>query len=96
MNSRAKEIVQELDKLKCVTAVGAIQSPTQQIPLMGELMVIVAEEQAVSAEKLERQTTELIVLTRKVVRLTWGLFWLTCALLLFTAVQLTVELLKSK
>jgi hypothetical protein len=50
----------------------------EQRPLMAQIHVIVADEQAKSAERVERQTDKLICLT-------WALVGLTAVLLLFTA-----------
>jgi integral membrane sensor domain MASE1 len=55
------------------------QYVTIQTADFAEVMAFVAEEQAQSAVKLERQTTMLI-------RLTWAIAILTAALLFFTAV----------
>jgi len=49
------------------------------------LQVRIADDQSKSAERMERQT-------KKIVRLTWGLFWLTLALAFVAAVQLYIML----
>jgi hypothetical protein len=49
------------------------------------LHVRIADDQSKSAEKMERQTD-------KIVRLTWGLFWLTLGLAFVAAVQLYIML----
>ena len=52
---------------------------------MAELLALIAEEQSESSAKMER-------LTEKLIRLTWGLFWLTIALAFVAAVQIYVML----
>src|SRR6266568_619951 len=54
------------------------------------IRILVAESQAKSAEKLERQTDALIKLTAGLYRLTWGLVILTAGLLILT-VRLVVH-----
>lgn len=73
MNSRVGEIVAEMK------GYGNEIYISRQAGLMGELLSIISEEQAQSAQKLEKQTTSLI-------RLTWSLVVLTLALLFFTVV----------
>ena len=50
------------------------------MPRMAELLVILSDEQAKFAAKLERQTNKLIGLTRALVCLTVALFLLTAYL----------------
>ena len=57
---------------------GGSTSDTIQRPMMATIHAIIAEEQSKSADKVERQTDKLIVLT-------WALVGLTAVLLLFTA-----------
>ena len=45
----------------------------------------ISDEQAQSAAKMERQT-------EKIIKLTWGLFWLTFALSFVAAIQLYIML----
>jgi hypothetical protein len=52
----------------------------EQLAGMAELLALIAQEQAESAAKMDCQTQTLI-------RLTWGLFWLTLALSFVAAVQ---------
>ena len=56
-----------------------------QLGLAAELQALISEDQSESAAKMERQT-------RVLVRLTWGLFWLTLVLTLVAAVQIYVVL----
>ena len=49
------------------------------------LSVRISEEESKAAAKMERQT-------EKIVRLTWGLFWLTLALAFVAAIQLYIML----
>jgi hypothetical protein len=49
------------------------------------LQVRISIDQAESAAKMERQT-------EKIIRLTWGLFWLTLALAFVAAIQLYIML----
>jgi hypothetical protein len=62
---------------------GGTTSDTFQRPIMARIHAIVAKEQSDAAAKLEKQTSTLI-------RLTWGLFWLTLALTFVAAVQLYI------
>ena len=64
---------------------GGTTSDTFQRPMMARIHAIVAREQSEAAAKLEKQTSTLI-------RLTWGLFWLTLALTFVAAVQLYIML----
>jgi hypothetical protein len=63
---------------------GGSTSDTYQRPLMAEIQLIIADEQAKSAERLEQQTATLIKLTRGLFCLTWILVGLTAGLLVFT------------
>jgi hypothetical protein len=58
---------------------------TAQTSDLAELMALVAEEQAQSADKVKDQTEKLI-------NLTWGLFWITLILAFVGAVQLCIML----
>jgi len=55
-----------------------------QAPHVMEVHVIIAEAQAESAAKLERQTDTLIGFTRRLFQLTWILVILTAGLLALT------------
>jgi hypothetical protein len=77
MNPKAHKIVESLGQMVGSDVYSATIAPSRQMPLMAELLVIVAEEQEKSALKVERQTDKLICLT-------WALVGLTFILLLFT------------
>jgi hypothetical protein len=71
-----------------ITRMKGRESPnlvTAQTSDLAEVMALVAEEQAQSADKVKDQTEKLI-------NLTWGLFWLTLILAFVAAVQLYVML----
>jgi hypothetical protein len=85
MNPRSKEIVKEMYSLEPRLYMDAGPHQNRQTALMGELLVILAEEQEKSSAKMEKQTD-------KIVRLTWALFWLTLALVFVAAVQLYIML----
>jgi hypothetical protein len=55
-----------------------------QAPHIVRIHVLIAEEQAESTERLERQTETLISLTRWLFRLTWAVVALTAGLLVLT------------
>lgn len=64
-----------LDELKKISVDGYAPPPARtasQIPLLANLLVLIAED-------MDRQT-------RRIIRLTWGLLILTAALLFFTIV----------
>jgi hypothetical protein len=63
---------------------GGTTADTIQRPMMAEIQLIIADEQAKSAEKLDRQTDTLINLTRRLFQLTWILVILTAGLLVLT------------
>jgi hypothetical protein len=85
VNPRAYELIAEIRKFQAMGPTEAGVRQTQQAAAMAELLVLLAEEQAKSAAAVERQTN-------KIIRLTWGLFWLTLALTFVAAVQLYVVL----
>ena len=85
MNPRAHDIVKELQKLKASGYPEAHWNPTHQTPLMGELLVILAEEQRKSAEILEGHTKALLGPMEALLRETKALRWLTVGLLILTA-----------
>ena len=57
--------------------IGVGDGDRQQRPLMAEIQAIIADEQSKAAEKLERQTRQLVYLT-------WAIVGLTAVLLFFT------------
>jgi hypothetical protein len=79
------EIVDDMRKLRAPSAMNAGRFQTEQSALMAELLVLLAEEQAKSAQTLERYT-------RSLVRLTWALVWLAVGLLVFTISTAIVHL----
>jgi cytochrome c-type biogenesis protein CcmH/NrfG len=60
--------------------IGHSHGDTSQNPLVAEIRLILAEEQAKSAQKLEEQTGSLIFFTKVLVSLTVALFLLTAYL----------------
>ena len=85
MTPRAREIVEQLKKLHPTNEYQAVHSSARESSLLGELFVILAEEQEKASVTMERQTNKLI-------RLTWGLFCLTVVLAIVAAVQLCIML----
>ena len=77
--ARIEELIKEMQSYA-----GSGVGDKHQRPVMATIHGIIAEEQAKSAEKLERQTETLINLTRGLFRLTWILVVLTAGLLAFT------------
>jgi hypothetical protein len=73
MNPKAKEIVEQM---RCLRA----DTQSRQTWLMGELLVLLAEEQEESAAVAERQTNKIVGLTWALVALTFVLFLLTAYL----------------
>jgi hypothetical protein len=61
-----------------------------QRPLMAAIQLIIAEEEAKTAEKLEQQTARLVEHTVKLTRFTRGVFWLTVILGVFAFVQIVI------
>ena len=76
MNPKARDLVEELKKLQASTQYQAMMSPSRQASLMGELLVLLAEEQEKAAAKLEEQTLVLIRFTKLLVGLTWALVFI--------------------
>jgi hypothetical protein len=58
---------------------------TFQRPWMARIQLILAEHESQTTQAMLRQTD-------KIIRLTWGLFWLTLALSFVAAVQLYIML----
>ena len=85
-----QKIIEELEKLGTSHVSTGLVNHTQQLPLMAKLMAILADEQAQSAEKLERATGDLVGLTKKLVCLTWVVLIFTVVLLAEGAVQIVV------
>lgn len=86
MNPEVHKLIQEMEKHLPEIPIN-VHSPATHNLLsiqMSKLLVLLAEEQEKSAEKLERQTNTLINLTRWLFRLTWVLVILTVGLLIFT------------
>jgi hypothetical protein len=83
MNTQAGKIVDELKKLRPVGAIDAAPATARQLPLMAELLVLLAEAQEESSKKLEGQTEILIKETKALRGLTWAIAILTAALLAF-------------
>ena len=77
MNPRAKELIEEMRKLQAESVIDGMRFHTQQVPLMAELQVIIAESREKSAETLEHYT-------RTLTRLTWALVCLAIVLLVVT------------
>lgn len=93
---RIKDILDSMRRLQ-----GSGTAEREQIPLMAELHAIVADEQAKSAEKVERQTDELVIQTQRLVsetvilrRFTKGVFWLTIVLAVLTVVLIVIAYLE--
>ena len=81
MNPEAHKIIGELETYSKTVRSMSLHDTTQASAFLafeaGRLQAILAEEQAKSAEILERHTRRLITLT-------WALVWLTMCLLAFT------------
>jgi hypothetical protein len=88
MTKEAHDIVEELRIFSTTAKGGGVYEATQAISFVAfrtsRLQVLLAEEQAKSADRLEQQTATLISLTRWLFRLTWILVVLTAGLLVFT------------
>ena len=63
---RIEKLIEEMHSYK-----GSGVGERHQHPVMATIYAIIAEEQAKSAEKLERQTDTLSNLTRRLFQLTW-------------------------
>ena len=85
MNPRASELVEELRKLQPKMVMDAGPYQNRQLALMGELSVILADEQRKSAEILEGHTKALLGPMEALLRETQALRWLTVGLLILTA-----------
>jgi hypothetical protein len=90
MNKRAGEIVGRLHDLKATDGPDATRLPTQQTALMGELMAIIAKEQAESAEKLEKHTVTLIIYTDNLNKLTRALVIIGIATIAISIVAILI------
>ena len=88
MNPRSKEIVKELHSLEPKMYMDAGPHQNRQTALMGELLVLLAEDQAKAADQLERHTGVLLGIAKALLDETKLLRWLTVALLIFTAALL--------
>ena len=87
MDDTAKKIIQK--HISDMNSLAGGTPDRYQRPLMAQIQFIIAEEQAKTAEKVERQTNKLIGLT-------WALVALTTALFLLTAYLSYDAYLKSK
>jgi hypothetical protein len=80
MKKEAHEILEKMEKLRPNVGYRAPESQVEITIEFARLLVVVADEQAESAAKLERQTNKLISLTVALVALTVALFLVTAYL----------------
>jgi len=80
--ARKKEIEAHIKEIE--SRVAGFSPDSIQAPHITKIQVLIAEEQAESADRIEEQTRTLIALTKGLFRLTWAVVILTAALLMLT------------
>jgi thiamine biosynthesis lipoprotein ApbE len=92
MTEEAHKIVGELRDFEKEQKSGSVQEVNQSMAFLSartsRLHVLLAEEQAKSAAKMEEQTARLIEETIELRRFTRGVFWLTVILAIVAVIQI--------
>ncbi len=90
MNPKAHEILDTMQKRQPQDYWAAPQRQAELLGHVGQLLVLLAEEQEKASAKLEQQTTRLIEHTVELGRLTRGVLWFTIVLAVFALIQIFI------